>query len=170
MATENDIKLEFIRQELDKHGDWLKRLFLTQLVKYKHIRTNDLFESVEYNVVNIGNGYELQFEFLDYGRFFDIAAYEGKKKRNDWTQNTNRMMWGLKERKAKKRIKNVFYNPAGGELGYDYQKNTKTVTKNNKWYARTMYGGLGRLVASLLYDLGDEEIARIKSQIENTFN
>lgn len=169
MADENDdIKLEFIREQLLKHGEWLKGIFLQVLEKYQHRKSGQLMDSIKYNVVQNGKSFQLSFTFLDYGRFFDIQAYKKeRKKRNDWNSNINKMLWGIEENREKSsRIKNSFYAEGGGRLGADGQKNTKYIRKVNKWYARTMYGGLGRLCSAVMYGLSDMEIARIKAELQ----
>jgi hypothetical protein len=173
MATTDlqQIKLTFIRQCLQKHGEWLKGVFLQVLTKNQHIKTSELVNSIHFEVNGNDTINKLEFTFLDYGRFFDIAAYAAhKKKNNDWNANINKMLWGINSnsaRKKSKRLLNPFYNPGGGKLGADGQKNTKFITKTNKWYARTMYGGFGKLVSALMYGLSDEVLTQLKAELEN---
>jgi hypothetical protein len=168
-VTDKNIKLEFIRQELQKHGEWLKGIFLEILTKYKHEISGNLINSISYKVTDTPIGPQLEFTFLDYGRFFDIGAYTSpKKKSNDWNDNVNKMLWGISGNKKKsKRELNAFYVEGGGALGSDGQKNAKYVKKMNKWYARTMYGGIGKLVSAIMYGLTDYEISRLKQELES---
>lgn len=166
----NDMKMGFIRQELEKHGSWLRDAFLGILTKYKHEISGDLINSVNYRIDKTSYGYQLHFTFLDYGRFFDIAAYEGHKRKqsNSWVDNANNALWGIKDNanKKKKYMRNPFYVKNGGAYGSDGERNNKFIAKNNKWYARTMYGGIGKLCSAILYGLTDEELERLKSEFK----
>lgn len=165
-----EIKLEFIHRELEKHGEWLKGVFLQVLTKNQHIKTSGLINSIKFNVTGNDMAHTLAFTFTDYGRFFDIAAYAAhQRKNNDWNAHINKILWGINsnsERKKSKRLLNPFYVSGGGQLGSDGQKNTKFIRKTNKWYARTMYGGFGKLVSALMYGLSDEVLAQIKQELE----
>lgn len=168
-VTDDDVKFEFVRRELMKHGEWLKGVFLQTLTKYHHRITGELMNSISFKIEKTSSGQQLSFTFLDYGRFFDIAAYEGhKKKHNDWTENFNKAIWGIGgEKKKRARILNPFFVPGKRNLGSDGQKNNKYLLKTNKWYARTMYGGIGKMCAAIMYDLTSEEVERLKSELKN---
>ena len=70
----------------------------------------------------------------------DISGY----KRNRHEVDTVRDIWGVKENKLKKSA--------------------------NRWYAKNMYAGYYKLVAKIMYGLGEEEIARLKGILENRKN
>jgi len=165
-----NIKLLFIRDILNKHGDWLKGVFLQTLQKYDHKKSGNLMNSIEFEVTGNDTINKLTFTFTDYGRFFDIAAYAAhKRKKNDWNGNINKMLWGINSNAKKgksKRLLNPFYIANGGKFGEDGQKNTKYIHKMNKWYARTMYGGFGKLISALMYGLSDEVLAKFKLELE----
>ena len=166
-TEDNEIKELFIRDELAKHGEWLEKVFVDTLEKYHHNVTMKLTDSIYRRTEYIPYGYRLNFWFLDYGRFFDIEAYRKEifnKKHNYFDDNINKVLWGVSENKKKKRVKlkNPFYVNDGSPLGKDGNKNTKYIAKQNKWYARTMYGRIGELCASIMYGLTENEYERLK--------
>ncbi len=167
MASDNDIKLEFIRQEIKQHGDWLKRIFLAELDENEHGAgsTDNSFEPIDCDVLRLGNSFQPAFNFLDYGHYFDLHSHQ-KCKNNDWQSNGNRMEWSKKRNGLRYLI--LFYICRGEELDADGQKSRKYIHKDNKWHRHNMYGGLGEPVAALLHGLGDENIAEIKSLLQNT--
>lgn len=136
---------EFIRRELDKHGEWLVDRFIEQLEQNGNKITGQLLESLNWNLYDPGDGSAagLEVGFETYGRFFEIRSRESRqKKKNAMPLNTNRLVWGIKERKERK--------------------------KRTRWYAKNMYGGLGKLVSRLSAGLTDDELERIRKVMADT--
>lgn len=133
-----ELKLLFIQEELSQHGEWLCDEFTAALEKQKLIESGDLEGSVNYSGFTSGDDPGLKVSFLTYGRAFEIAGARAKNK-NQWSTDTNRAVWGIKENRVKK--------------------------KNTRWYARNMYGGLNRLISRIMYGLSEVEIERLKGII-----
>jgi hypothetical protein len=139
-------EIEFLFQEevLSQHGEYLIDL-LVDTLEEKNIRvSDDLLSSLNYSVSRQGEDRILKVNFFDYGRFIEIRNHKRKKERK-WEINTNRMIWRMKENKAKKQ-------------------------KNTDWYSKNAYGSLNRLVSILMNELSDHEISRLKNIIENRVN
>lgn len=134
-----DLKLLFIQEELDQHGEWLCDVLSEEIEKKRLVQSRLLQESLGYSQFSQGNNPGLRMKFFSYGRAFEIAGYK-KKRENKWNVNTNRLIWGVKERRYKR--------------------------KDTKWYAKNMYGGLNRLISRIMYGLSDTEIARLKGILE----
>lgn len=136
---------EFIRRELDKHGEWLVDVFIEQLEKNGNKITGQLLESLNWQLYDPkdGSAAGLEIGFETYGRFFEIRSRESRlKKENAMPLNTNKLVWGIKERKKKK--------------------------KSTRWYARNMYGGLGKLVSRLSAGMTDDELQRIRQVMQDS--
>ena len=135
---------EFIRRELEKHGEWLADEFVEQLEKNRNIITGDLLDSVNYDLYDPGNGAAagLQFEFEPYGRLFEIGGHKRRMKVSKMPQNVNRIVWGIKNRATKR--------------------------KPTRWYSINMYKGLGDLVAKLSAGMTDDELRRIRKVMADT--
>lgn len=56
--------------------DWL----INELERQGHTATNDLLNSIEVAINEIGNGFEITGEYLYYGRFVDTGRRAGTKK------------------------------------------------------------------------------------------
>ena len=144
-STESkELKLLFIQEELSQHGEWLCDEFTEAIERKKLKKTEDLYDSINYDSFMDGDDVGLRVSFFSYGRAFEIAGSR-KNKKNKWAVNTNRDIWGIKQNKSK-------------------------VKKNTQWYARNMYGGLNRLISKVMYGLSDVEIARLKNIIEERKN
>ena len=93
---------EFIRRELDKHGEWLVDRFVEQLEKNGNKITGQLLDSLNWNLYDPGDGSAagLQVGFETYGRFFEIRSRESRlRKKNAMPMNVNKIVWGIRERK-----------------------------------------------------------------------
>ena len=139
-STESkDLKLLFIEEELSQHGEWLCDVFIEAIETQKLKRTEDLVTSIDYQSFKSGEDPGLKVNFLSYGRAFEIAD---NKKKNRFDVNTNRDIWGIRNRERSRK-------------------------KDKRWYAKNMYGGLNKLISRIMYGLSDEEIARLKGILEN---
>lgn len=141
MATEDiskEVKLLFIQEELSQHGEFLADLFVETLEKNHSVDTGELLDSINYDSFSEGENPGLKFNFFSYGRAVDIMSY----KQNRHAVDTNKVVWGMKEPKMKKK----------------------------SWYAKSMYQGLYRLYSRIMYGLSDAEIARLKGILENRKN
>lgn len=136
-----EVKLLFIEEQLEKHGQWLCDIFLESIAnKNKNVFTGALLESVNYSLFKDKGRPGLRFNFLNYGRFIDISAY----KKNRVGFDVKEVVWGERVNRRKR--------------------------KRTKWYAENMYSGFYRLVSSIMYGLSEAEIARLKGIIENRKN
>lgn len=134
---------EFIRRELRQHGDWLCDRFVEALEKNGNRITGELERSLGWRLTEPSDGAAgLEIGFESYGRFFEIKGNDRLRKLNDMPMSVNRIVWGIKERKRRK--------------------------KSTRWYARNMYGGLGRLVSRLSAGISEDELATIRETIKNS--
>ena len=139
----NDIELTWIKETLDQHGEFLIDLLQESIEGKDLIKTGDLENSLDYSTSMQGNNPKLSVSFMSYGRAIEINYHKKSKNTQKFLKpNTNAIIWGIRER----------------------TKNKKK--KNTNWYARTAYGSLNRLIAIIMYELGDQEIARIKGILE----
>ena len=141
----NEVRFAFAKKLLKEHGEWLQQQFVDALNENGNVRSGELEGAISFDETSEGGNAGLQFKFFDYGRFFEIAGY--KKKKSKWPENENKLNWILR-----------------GELPTRKKKSKKTA-----WYAKNMYGGLGRLASRISAGLSDEELARIKAEIEQGF-
>jgi hypothetical protein len=142
--SQKDIEFLFQEEVLSQHGEFLIDL-LTETLEEKNIRvTDDLLESLNYQVSRQGQDRILKVNFFDYGRFIEIRKHKTKQQ-NRMDVNTNRLLWGVKENKLKK-------------------------GKDTDWYSKNAYGSLNRLISILMNELSKEEITRLKGILENRVN
>ena len=133
-----ELKLLFIQEELSQHGEWLVDALTEAIEKRGLMRTQELYESVDYKTFKSGENPGLKVSFFSYGRAFEIAG----NKKNRHSVDTNKTLWKVK-------------------------KNRNVMKKNTQWYAKNMYGGLNRLISRVMYGLSDVEIERLKGILEN---
>lgn len=138
MAEEisKEVKLLYIQEELSQHGEFLADLFVETIEEEGYIDTGMLLDSLNYDSFSEGENPGLKFNFFSYGRAVDIMSY----KQNRHAVDTDKVVWGVKEPKLKKK---------------------------KSWYAKSMYEGLYRLYSRIMYGLSDMEIARLKGILEN---
>ena len=136
----DELKLLFIEEALSLHGEWLRDIFVEAIEKNKLKVTGDLLDSVNYSSFKDGENPGLRFSFFSYGRAVDMAGYKQNKHKVDTIHD----IWGVKDNKLKKNA--------------------------NRWYAKNMYAGYYKLVAKIMYGLGEQEIARLKGILENRKN
>lgn len=139
--TQKDIEYLFQEEVLDQHGEYMMDLFL-DTIEEKNIRVSeDLLESLDYRIFREGENRGLRVNFLNYGRFIEIRKHKKQGKKNLFDTNTNAMLFGLKENKPK--------------------------YKDVDWYSKNAYGSLNRLISILMYELSDQEVARLKGILQN---
>ena len=139
MKYSNEEIQEFIRRELERHGQWLTDTFAAQLEENDNRVTGNLLRSMGFDV---SDGV-LRIGFTEYGRFFEIRGQNSRReRRNAWAENTNRIVWGMSKRQPRR--------------------------KKTRWYAKNMYGGLGKLVARLSNGMSEAELAEIRRRIEES--
>lgn len=136
----DELKLLFIQEALEKHGEWLCGILVKAIETKKIRRTDALLDSISYGLFVRNGNPGLRFSFFSYGRAVDMAGY----KRNKHKVDTIHDIWGVKDNKLKKNA--------------------------NRWYAKNMYAGYYKLVAKIMYGLGEQEIARLKGILENRKN
>lgn len=143
--TDKDIEFLFQEEVLDQHGEYLLDLFV-ESIEQKKIRVSDeLLESLNYKVTRSGNDRILNVSFLTYGRFIEIRRHKMSKSRNK-DVNTNSLIWGHKQNSMKKKAKDV------------------------DWYSKNAFGSLNRVISILMYELGDQERARLIGILQNREN
>ena len=130
---------EFIRRELDRHGEWLVDRFIEQLERNGNVVSGYLLENLNWSLIDPGNGSAaaLEVELPEYGRFFEIAGRKRRERVSKMPQSVNRIVWGIKNRPTKQ--------------------------KPTKWYNINMYKGLGRLISRLSAGMTDDELKRIRA-------
>ena len=135
----NEIELLFIERALELHGERLCDALHDQISRKKLIKSSDLLDSIRFSVSKYGIDPVLLISFISYGRAIEIAWH--KKSRNTSLfakPNTNVMLWGVHaNRKA-------------------------TRKKDTKWYAKTAYGSINRLISVLASDFSEEERKHLK--------
>lgn len=134
---DDDIIDLHFEETLSQHGEMLTDLLREQIEKKKLVQTGDLEDSIDYGVVKHEGGQMLQVSFNAYGRHVDRLGY--KKNKHDVDLNSE--IWGLKENRKKE--------------------------KNKRWYAAYMYEDFYKLVARLMYGLGEDELKRLRHIIDN---
>ena len=135
----DEIQLLFIERALELHGERLCDALHDQISRKKLIKSSDLLGSIKFSVSKYGIDPVLLISFISYGRAIEIAWH--KKSRNTRLfekPNTNVMLWGVHtNRKAARK-------------------------KDTKWYAKTAYGSINRLISVLASDFSEEEIKHLK--------
>lgn len=143
--TQKDIEFLYQNEVLSEHGEYLMDL-LAETIQEKKIRVSDeLLESLNYRTFREGENRGLRVNFLTYGRFIEIRKHRKKlDKKNRFDTNLNASLFGLKENKVKH--------------------------KDTDWYSKNAYGSLNRLISILMYELSDQEVARLKGILQNKIN
>lgn len=136
--TEKDIKQEFIKEELDLHGEFLMDI-LSEVIEEKDlINTEHLLSSLQYQTLKEGENYKLSLSYAIYGRFIEIRQNKSKIAENS---KTNHSLWGIKRQKK---------------------------GKDAKWYSKNVYGGMNRLIGRIMYGMSDETRARLINILNNS--
>ena len=138
---DREIRMRFIREELDKHGEWLKRELLKAIASLKLVRQGELKRSVAYGLFKEGGNDGIRLSFISYGRVVDMQKMRDRRRKAKETKDTIGEMTAARKR-------------------------NRTRHKNTQWYARNMYGGMNVLVQRIMYELTEEEINRIKEDLK----
>lgn len=137
----NEIELLFVREVLDRHGEYLTDLFVEEIEKKRLKDSGDLLGSVDYKVTKYGIDPVLTFSFYSYGRAIEIRWHKRSQNTQKWVTNTNNVIWGA-NRKPRRR-------------------------KNTLWYARNLYGSINRLMGILSSEFSQEEIKRLQGILDH---
>jgi len=138
MKELNDIEDLFVREVLDTHGEYMLQLMEDSITE-KNIRlTDELLDSLAYNVEKRNGDYVLSLSFVDHGRFVEIGYFKSKKMRREATLDGK----GSKQLRRK------------GQ-------------KDTRFYAKNVYGSINRLLGRMSSEYSDAEIARLKTILEN---
>ena len=115
-------KLKFIDNELHQWADWIDKKLREKFTKMDIGVTDELLNSLGYQVFNKSglNDGQYSLSFLEYGRMLDIGAGRGSSQRISNARNA------YKEASENK------------------------IRKPKKWYSKTTYGGLNRLINALI--------------------
>lgn len=134
---------EFVRETLQEHGQWLSKQFVRNLERNQNIKSGNLKrEMAAFTLLKEGeHGMEVKYDVPVYGRLFEIRGKKIKKNRN------------ALRREAKMN-------------GQQLSKRLNRKLKRTDWYAKTMYSGLGRLVAILCAGFSEEQMERIKCALD----
>lgn len=128
----------YIQDNLYQHGEYLIDLLRKQIIDKKLIRTGNLLNSLSFKMWQDSLGRPvLAIRFLSYGRALEIRWHKGKNRRNFET-NVRRNLWALKNKKI----------------------------KDTRWYTRTVYGSINRLMNILASDFSENEKERLKNMID----
>ena len=140
----NDIELLWIREVLDQHGEYIVDLLQEAIENKNLIKEGDLQESLDYKTDYKATNPKLSISFLSYGRAIEINFHKRSKNTKTFLKpNTNQVVWGIRsQNKIKKK-------------------------KDTNFYSRNVYGSLNRLIGIIMYELGDQEIARLKNILEH---
>lgn len=138
-----EITFAFQEKVLKEHGEYLLKLFRETLASKRMRDSNTLYNDLKYEVTTEGENRIFKLYFTGYGRSLESRynMLKSKPKFNVFQDNTNEAVWGAKQNTVK--------------------------PKNVNWYSRNAYGSMNRLIAILMYELTDEEIARLKQQIQS---
>ncbi|MFZ4705411.1 MAG: hypothetical protein ACOYMF_05325 [Bacteroidales bacterium] len=134
-------ELMWIRDRLNDHGEYLEELLVQEIERKKLIQTSNLKDSIFYRQVDYGLDPALQFSFPTYGRAIEVQWHRSKNTRS------------LQEIKVN-----------GIIVGSKVKSNLKK--KDTRWYAKTAYGSINRLIKILLYEYDDIARERIKKHLE----
>jgi len=130
MNSYDEIEEQFIREELDKHAEYLSDLFVDAIENKDIIDSGALLNAFQggnpFKIVEKNGAIVLSSKFPNHGRFIEIQS---KRKFKTNNPDTNALLWGVKQRKKK--------------------------SKNVDWYTRNVYGAQNRLMGTLLYGLSD---------------
>ena len=139
----NSILNEFVRQTLQEHGQWLSKRFVANLERNQNIKSSHLkSEMAAFTLLKEGeHGMEVKYNVPLYGRLFEIRGRQAKKNR------------AAMRREAK-------------QNGETLSSRANRKLKPTAWYAKTMYSGLGRLVAILSAGFSEEQMERIKCALD----
>ena len=132
-------KLDFINEELYEWADWIDKKLREKFSQMDIGFSDELINSLSYQVFNSAglNDGAYELSFLEYGRMVDMGA----------------------GRKASETI-------AGNRKAYRKVSEQK-IRKAKKWYSKTTYGGLNRLINGLVNGYQDASLNSLKDNLTN---
>lgn len=140
MDKYSDIEALFIKEELDKHSEYLSDLFVDDIGRKKLVDSGKLLSvftnANPFKISQNSNEITLSLKFPTYGRFIEIQQ---RKPIQIETSKENAAKWKGKQ---------------------------KPKRKKTDWYTRNVYGSQNLLIGRLMYGLGDIEMKRLKGILE----
>jgi len=142
----NDIELLFIERNLELHGEHLCDLLREQIKNKRLLKSEDLLNSIDFSVSKYGINPVLLVNFISYGRAIEINWHKKSINTSIFLKpNTNTMLWGMRENRK------------------------RTRKKDTRWYAKTAYGTINRLLSVLSSEFSDEEKERLKAILQTRY-
>ena len=139
----DELELQFIKETLDLHGEYVSDLLYKAIGDKKMVKSGELeayFENnMPYKVRNTGSP-TLEFTFPTYGRLAEIGYFRSKNSKQWTAPNTNSLLWGIKQKKTKK--------------------------KDTRFYSKNVWGSLNRLIGILMYEYDEHTMERMKQQLQ----
>lgn len=139
----NDIELLFIERNLELHGEHVCDLLREQIQNKDLLKSEDLLNSIDFTVRKYGINPVLLINFISYGRAIEINWHKKSKNTSLFSKpNTNTLLWGMRENRKRSK------------------------KKDTRWYAKTAYGTINRLLSILSSEFSEEEKERLKAILE----
>ena len=138
----DEVQLLFIERSLELHGEMITDLLREQIQQKHLIKSEDLLESIDFQVSKYGIDPVLLISFFAYGRFIEINWFKRSQNSRKLIANTNRLQWSMRENRK------------------------RTKKKDTRWYAKTAYGSINHLIAVLSNDFSDSERDYLKQLLE----
>lgn len=135
MKELSEVEKHFVMEVLGTHGEYVMDL-LQDAINERGLRITDkLIDSLDFNVEKRDNDFVLQISFLGYGRAIEIQYFKSKRLRRESSERNE----SARLRRAQK--------------------------KDTRFYSRTVYGTINRLLGRMASEYTDAEIERIKGFI-----
>lgn len=130
-------KIEFVHDELMHWAEWIEKKLKEKFVTMKIGVTDELLKSLSFEVLESAglNDGQYKLSFLEYGRFLDMGVGSLSKE-----------------------------TISGNREAFKKASDTK-IRRPKKWYGKTAYGGLNRLINSLVNGYQEEIVQTVKSQL-----
>jgi len=138
----DEVQLLFIERSLELHGEMITDLLREQIEQKHLIKTDDLLDSIDFQVSKYGIDPVLLISFFAYGRFIEINWFKRSQNSRKLIANSNRMQWSMRENRK------------------------RTKKKDTRWYAKTAYGSVNHLISVLSNDFSDSERDYLKQLLE----
>ena len=138
----DEVQLLFIERSLELHGEMITDLLREQIQQKHLIKSEDLLDSIDFQVSKYGIDPVLLISFFAYGRFIEINWFKRSQNSRQLIANSNRLQWSMRENRK------------------------RTKKKDTRWYAKTAYGSINHLIAVLSNDFSDSERDYLKQLLE----
>ena len=139
----SELELLFIERNLELHGEWVCDLLREQIEQKHLIKSEDLLDSIKFEVSKYGIDPVLLISFFSYGRAIEINWFKKTQNTRIFSKpNTNVMLWGMRENRK------------------------RTRKKDTRWYAKTVYGSINHLLSVLSTDFSEEEKEHLKQILQ----